>query len=1339
MSSYARKTISFFVFFYILLMPSSVFNASAENNIKSEDVYTHFKQTSDTSELDTSPIIDNTARTVSHILSSSSSELVDQATSYTLNKFNSTVSSEVQKWLSQYGTVGINFGLNREWTLKNNSIDLLLPIYDNKENWLFFSQLGYRNKDSRNTVNLGLGSRYFDKNWMYGLNTFYDYDVTGNNRRLGLGGEIWADYIKFSANTYHRLSNWQESRNFKDYHERPATGYDINGEFFLSAYPNLGMKLTYEQYFGDNVTLFNRETKQKNPSQTKLDLMYTPIPLITIGASYRQGEGHTETQFLTNLNYKFGIPLSAQLSPNNVASMRTLIGSRHDLVERNNYIILDHKKREKDELYKLDPISGYGQQEITVNAPIRSYANIKDISWSVPDKAFKENDGKLTPESGRSIIITLPSYQETHKSDYELDVLITDNQGRKQTVQTKIKVVPFLIDEKVNITSNDKNGYTFSDPIITYRGAPSGEFVKNASINKVTWITDPPLGDESGLEFTWKNGPAKTNDEGKLADEEGNLILNTLTSKKAHEKVVVYIQLDGAPRQEIGTVVFNQYHVNHITVEPAGSLLANDKDTYTYTAHIVDQGGHAVPEGTTIAGIKWGIDNSSQKLTFVFKDGEEKAGQGGTLIATLRSADIITDIGVSLSVEEQAAPAPADRKVSFQADAAKYRVKAITVDPPTHVQLANDKDIYTYTAHIVDQDGHAVPEGTTIAGIKWEIDNPSKKLTFVFKDGVEKAGQGGTLIATLRSADIITDIGVSLSVEGQAAPAPAERKVSFQADPTKYTVKAITVNPQTNSQLANGQDVYTYTAHIVDQDDHAVLAGTQIANIRWSLDDKDKNNKNLHLRHEDKITGKDGILTATLSSSEVVQNVGVSLAVEEQATQMPAERKVSFQADPTKYTVKAITVNPQTNSQLANGQDVYTYTAHIVDQDDHAVPAGTQIANIRWSLDGKDKNNKNLHFNHEDKITGKDGTLIATLSSSEVVQDVEVSLAVEGQVTPTPAERVSFKAPYTLSLTVDRPTPQPEGQVNKYTFTATVMQNIKGGQPQENMSVTWNTSLPVPLDQEPNLITKKQDATNKYGQATFTMYSSNGGFDDITVTATVDESVEGSVGKKVSITAKFKDADKILLLPYDWDGDRSDKFVKVKKQPLPINLLNFGWNKLKFQIYVDNNVSQNATPYYIQGSQNKIIAHQASTNQEAYFEVIDATHSKLQTRWNFPSSRYLLYQTDVAMNFIAFADTGGLNGNGIGASNYPGRRAPATHCTTGNDVKETDITQNMRNLMNAGSIDLQLAGLLGSTPQMMGINFVGLEGTNTAYIPYTQVYPIKSVSVDGGFIMLCRN
>ncbi|CDL79452.1 inverse autotransporter beta domain-containing protein [Xenorhabdus cabanillasii] len=683
MSSYASRIISFFLFFYTLFTPSTTINASAEDNIKPEKLYTHLKKTNDTSEPDIPHVIGSNIQRVSHILSSSPSELVEQATSYALGKFNSALSSETQKWLSQFGTARINFGLDRKWTLKNNSLDILLPLYDNKADWLLFSQLGYRNKESRNTINLGLGGRYFYHNWMYGLNTFYDHDLTGKNQRLGLGGEIWGDYIKLSANAYYRLSDWQKSRNFQDYHERPATGYDINGEFFLPVYPNLGIKLAYEQYFGDNVTLFNRDTKQKNPNLAKLGVTYTPIPLFTMSVDYKQGEsGHTETQFLANLNYKFGVPLSTQLLPTNVASMRQLTGSRYDLVERNNNIILDHQKIEKEELIAIEPIIGYSHQEITVNAPVPPHVEIKKINWVITDEAFKKNKGKISSDSGKSTVITLPSYQETHKDGYTLDIsikFITGGQEKTKSIHIPVKVLPFMVDGEVKITppaspeptGKKENGYTFNAPIITYEGSPSGKFVKNAVIENVSWITEPALGNESGLKFElWNHKSARTNEKGELTDEKGQLMPNVLTSTKPHENVVVYIQLDGAPKQEIGSVTFGKnghqvkinFDISSVEVTNLNKdkpLLGDGQREYYYKALIVEKdkkGKHSTRQ--TLKNVQWthdhgGIDEKKlpQPEPYSPTGGDKfKPDENGYLYAKLKSSVGVKDVKVTLTI-----------------------------------------------------------------------------------------------------------------------------------------------------------------------------------------------------------------------------------------------------------------------------------------------------------------------------------------------------------------------------------------------------------------------------------------------------------------------------------------------------------------------------------------------------------------------------------------------------------------------------------------------------------------------------------------------------------------
>ncbi len=105
---------------------------------------------------------------------------------------------------------------------------------------------------------------------MLGYNVFIDQDFSGDNTRLGIGGEYWRDYFKSSVNGYFRMSGWHESYNKKDYDERPANGFDIRFNGYLPSYPALGAKLMYEQYYGDNVALFNSDKLQSNPARRPL-------------------------------------------------------------------------------------------------------------------------------------------------------------------------------------------------------------------------------------------------------------------------------------------------------------------------------------------------------------------------------------------------------------------------------------------------------------------------------------------------------------------------------------------------------------------------------------------------------------------------------------------------------------------------------------------------------------------------------------------------------------------------------------------------------------------------------------------------------------------------------------------------------------------------------------------------------------------------------------------------------------------------------------------------------------------------------------------------------------
>ncbi|MEI9540184.1 inverse autotransporter beta domain-containing protein, partial [Enterobacter cancerogenus] len=84
--------------------------------------------------------------------------------------------------------------------------------------------------------------------WMFGANSFVDYDLSRDHARAGAGLEYWRDFLKLGFNGYTHLTSWKDSPDLDNYQERPANGWDIRAQAWLPSLPQLGGKLTYEQY-----------------------------------------------------------------------------------------------------------------------------------------------------------------------------------------------------------------------------------------------------------------------------------------------------------------------------------------------------------------------------------------------------------------------------------------------------------------------------------------------------------------------------------------------------------------------------------------------------------------------------------------------------------------------------------------------------------------------------------------------------------------------------------------------------------------------------------------------------------------------------------------------------------------------------------------------------------------------------------------------------------------------------------------------------------------------------------------------------------------------------------
>ncbi|MDE9480465.1 inverse autotransporter beta domain-containing protein [Xenorhabdus bovienii] len=1024
MFSYISKIIRFFIVLYALILPSTMMNAFADGNVLIEKTDNHYasnktsdidssvndsskkflnlnankneatQKNNDTSEPDTPNSIAIHLQTAGNMLSSSPSELAEQAKSYALGKLNSSVNSEAQKWLSQFGTARINFSVDKKGKLENSAFDLLFPLYDNKTDWLLFSQFGYRNKDSRNTMNLGLGSRYFQNNWMYGLNTFFDHDFTGKNRRLGLGGEIWGDYLKLSANAYYRLSDWQHSRDHKDYYERPANGYDINGEFFLPAYPNLGAKLTYEQYFGDNVTLFNRDTKQKNPSLAKLGLTYTPIPLVTMGVDYKQGgSGHTETQFLANLNYRLGVPLSVQLSPDNVAPMRTLAGSRYDLVERNYNIVLDHKKKQSAQLFLDNQIVGYSyelREGITAN--IVSDTPVKEIKWSV-STAFKDHGGKLSPMTGKATSVTFPKYSSVDKDNYSIYALaLLENNQTLGPVKMSVIVRPFVVKKEegtsyitpagpLPASGKDKDAYTIT-PVMTF-DTPERAPVKNAMIEDVKWITEPPIGDTSGLALNWTT--LKTT----KTDENGKLQAVTLTSTQPHQNVKVYLQIGDADKEKqlVGTVSFgqsiNRFHVDSIQVEPKDKTLPADGQAYTYTAVILD-GNNQPLKDQKIDKVQWDHDKKD-KTKLDLQGGDTTDGEG-KLTAKLTSSEPVDNVMVTLSIEGNTDnPAKADKAVSF--DAAKVQLTLSNADSKVvHSPILVHE---TYTLTVTAKDASGNPE--TNKKVIWPQNLPSN-VTLAPVSSITDGN--GEATATLTSTQE-QPVDVTVSVEDVG-----ERGTSVE-----FKWPTITLQPPSPKEgvVADGKKGYQFIANVVGADGKTFYTGKDIQ-FKWQLQlPQDAVQGKTHLLHE--VTdNQNKTWTAQLASTQTqpkpVEDAKVCLAiVEGPSTSTACSEPVSFVPLPANVEIKSIEVNFDPQKPLkGNWSDSYLYKALVFDKNTNEKLSSYKFksSEIHWSRDpdsGK-VDDQALALFDQDLETDPDGYLTVKLKSHVGIKGVKVKLKI---------------------------------------------------------------------------------------------------------------------------------------------------------------------------------------------------------------------------------------------------------------------------------------------------------------------------------------------------------
>lgn len=149
---------------------------------------------------------------------------------------------------------------------------------------------------------------------MFGVNIFFDYDFFCDYVCVGFGGEYWCDFFKFFVNVYVGLIGWKIFLDVEDYEECLVSGWDLCVEGYLLLYLQFGVKMVYEQYYGNEVGLFGKDEWQKNLYVLIVGVSWILVLLLKFSVEQCVGKvGEYDICFGVEVSYCIGDSLCSQL------------------------------------------------------------------------------------------------------------------------------------------------------------------------------------------------------------------------------------------------------------------------------------------------------------------------------------------------------------------------------------------------------------------------------------------------------------------------------------------------------------------------------------------------------------------------------------------------------------------------------------------------------------------------------------------------------------------------------------------------------------------------------------------------------------------------------------------------------------------------------------------------------------------------------------------------------------------------------------------------------------------------------------------------------------------
>ncbi|HCP6850483.1 TPA: inverse autotransporter adhesin YeeJ [Escherichia coli] len=749
----------------------------------------------------------------------------EQAANMARGWASSQASGAMTDWLSRFGTARITLGVDEDFSLKNSQFDFLHPWYETPDN-LFFSQHTLHRTDERTQINNGLGWRHFTPTWMSGINFFFDHDLSRYHSRAGIGAEYWRDYLKLSSNGYLRLTNWRSAPELdNDYEARPANGWDVRAESWLPAWPHLGGKLVYEQYYGDEVALFDKDDRQSNPHAITAGFNYTPFPLMTFSAEQRQGkQGENDTRFAVDFTWQPGSAMQKQLDPNEVAARRSLAGSRYDLVDRNNNIVLEYRKKELVRLTLTDPVTGKSGEVKSLVSSLQTKYALK--GYNVEATALEAAGGKVVT-TGKDILVTLPAYRFTSTPEtdntWPIEVTAEDAKGNLSNREQSMVVVqaPTLSqkDSSVSLSTQTLNADSHSTATLTFiaHDAAGNPVVGLVLSTRHEGVQDITLSD-------WKD-----NGDGSYTQ--------ILTTGAMSGTLTLMPQLNGVDAAKAPAVV----NIISVSSSRTHSSIKIDKDRYLsgnpieVTVELRDENDKPVKEQKQQLNNAVSIDNVKPGVTTDWKetaDGVYKATytaytKGSGLTAKLLMQNWNEDLHTA----------------GFIIDANPQSAKIATLSASNNGVLANENAANTVSVNVADEGSNPINDHTVTFAVL------SGSATSFNNQNTAKTDVNGLATFDLKSSKQ-EDNTVEVTLENGVKQTLI---VSFVGDSSTAQVD---LQKSKNEVVADGNDSVTMTATVRDAKGNLLNDVMVTFNVNSAEAKLSQTEVNSH----------DGIATATLTS-----------------------------------------------------------------------------------------------------------------------------------------------------------------------------------------------------------------------------------------------------------------------------------------------------------------------------------------------------------------------------------------------------------------------------------------------------------------------------------------